>query len=417
MTAVDQERVDRARERLESATREGRVSDPAIRIVKLNPPEEGATPVALNRKMTVLSAMSSSGVRTLFTTIDGMQRDAGAEFVDSDIDELSIDPSDPEVQKLLVLIDSCDKALLLSGAETRGADLVLSELDEKIAALQSVQTQTAQVASPVTGGASGVPSGWPVDRTVSTEFADFIAKVLESPAIAQPIEDGLELLSSDPRRIALKAACALDVAAGSKGNSGLFGSNGSNQSHILRAEAEGELSEYDMAPGSPAYVLAARLESVGITASPLDVSDVATNLLAQIDQAKLDRAAYEDSTKALTGDAAHIVAEREQVASRRAAAWRRQSTQRHLRRIAQSQLDEHGQRARGLMPVLIEEPFADLPDELTTTTLSMLRTHSEIAQVILVTSRSDIGRWCDGQSDSVAAVRATGWFAEEHDGW
>ena len=172
-----------------------------------------------------------------------------------------------------------------------------------------------------------------------------------------------------------------------------------------------------MAPGSPAYVLAARLQSVGITASPLDVSEVTTDLLAQIEQAKIDLDEYENSTRQLTGAAADVVTEREQVAIRRASAARRQSTQQHLRRIARSQLDQNGARARGLMPVLIEDPFLDLPNELAGTTLAMLRRHSAIAQVILVTNRSDVRRWCNGLGSNVEAVVATGWFAEEHDGW
>ena len=342
-----------------------------------------------------------------------MQRDAGGEESDPEVDELSVDASDPEVQKLLTLIESCDQALLLSGAERRGADLVLAELDEKIESFRAAH------ADKPAHGSTG--ASWPIDRVVAPEFADFIAKVLESPAEIASIEQGLDALVSDPRRVALKAACALDQPSLQANGSGLFahGADRANagQTGILRAEAEGELCEYDMAPGSPAYVLAARLQSVGITASPLDVSEVTTDLLAQIEQAKIDRDEYENSTRQLTGAAADVVTEREQVAIRRASAARRQSTQQHLRRIARSQLDQNGARARGLMPVLIEDPFLDLPNELAGTTLAMLRRHSAIAQVILVTNRSDVRRWCNGLGSNVEAVVATGWFAEEHDGW
>lgn len=410
MNALDQERVDRARERLDSAARDGAVSDPAIRIVKLNPPVAGGEPVLLNRKLTTLSGLSGSGIRTLFVTIDGMQRDAGQPLDAFAATEIPDDPTEPKTAKLLSIISSCEQALLLSGAEMRGADMVLADLEAEIASAPS----------------DGViqPAATSYDGHVQTDerYAAFISDVLETPSEAASIEAGLAALESDPRRIALKAACSIDLSqisdSGGVGDGPrLFGSSNRPQSNLVRAEAEGELSGYDMTPGSPAYVLASRLDYVGIPTSPLDAVDVATEVLAQIEQAKEAAATYEASMQSLTGSAAELAAERDRVKQRRASAARRQATQHHLVRIARSQLTERGARPRGLMPVLIEEPFVDLPDELTNATLSMLFQHAEIAQVILVTNRSDVKTWCEMKDDRAEWVPASGWFAQEHDEW
>lgn len=407
MNALDHDRVGRARERLEAAARTGAVNDPAVRIVKLNPPIAGGVPVALNRKVTMLCGLSRSGARTLFSTIDGMQRDA--DRLRSEVEEVdpTLDPLEPRVAERLAIIESCDQALLLSGAEMRGADLVLADLDEKIAsALPRQETETDVELS----------------REVSPEFEAFVAQALDSPSDIISIEDGLAALSTDARRVALKAACSLELQPADRSGQTspgmrLFGSSSRAQTNLIRAEAEGELSEYDMTPGSPAYVLASRLDFAGIATSPLDAAAVATDLLAQIEQAKEDRATYEQSMRELTGSGQELAAERDAVMIRRTSAARRQSTQQHLRRIAHSQLSEHGTRPRGLMPVLIEEPFDALPHDLTTTTLRMLLDYSEIAQIILVSSRSDVRQWCQAMDDRVDDVTATGWFAEEHDGW
>ena len=402
MNALDQGRIDRARERLESAAGRDSASDPAIRIVKLNPPEAGAESLQLNRKLTMLSGLSGSGRRTLFGTIDGMQRDAGlsAEAHSAETFEIEVDPNNATAAVLLRIIDSCEQAMLLSGAEMRGADMVLADLDEKIRSLQN--SPDSEVDTPEA----------PVRRP---EFDAFITQVLDLPADADSIVGGLAALSRDPRRVALKAACSLELDEAAGGPK-LFGSSVRGQSNLVRAEAEGELSEYDMTPGSPAYVLASRLEVIGIPTSPLDAAEVATALLTQIEEAQQHQAAYAESVGALTCSAAELASERELIVTRRGTALRRQSTQQHLRRIARSQLDADS-RARGLMPVLIEEPFADLPDELTQPTLSMLLKHTELAQVILVASDVDVRAWCDAIDDRAQVVDATGWFAQERDGW
>lgn len=409
MNAIDQGRVNRARQRLESAAKEGVVTDPAIRIVKLNPPEEGGQPVRLNRHLTMLSGLSVSGARTVFATIDGMTRDVagtqtpGSESGDSS-NAAAETSADAHITTLLDIVDSCEQALLLSGAEMRGADMALADLDEQIRTAQS----NAANATATDHGATAENAG--VDN--------FIAQVLENPADAQSIEDGLAALHADPRRIALHAACSLDLDVDTDfGGPQLFGSSSRVQTNLVRAEAEGELSEYDMAPGSPAYVLASRLEHVGISTSPLDAADVATKLLADIETARANKAAFEESLNTLTGAEAELATRREAVVQQRRAAARRQSTQHHLHQIARGQINSDGSRRRGLMPVLIEEPFDDLPDELTHATLAMLLQHSEIAQVILATDRSDIRAWFGAADDRAECVDVTGWFAEERHGW
>lgn len=411
MNAIDQGRVDRARQRLESAAQGGAVNDPAIRIVKLNPPEEGGQSVRLNRRLTMLSGLSGSGARTVFATIDGMARDInGATGADADGtsppgNAAAETAADAHTTTLVDIVDSCEQAMLLSGAEMRGADMALADIEEQIRSAQS---------SPPPPSEHDQPS------SATAGFAAFIAQVLHNPADADSITHGLEALQSDPRRIALQAACSLDLE-GDSGFDGpkLFGSSNRVQTNLVRAEAEGELSEYDMAPGSPAYVLASRLDYAGIPTSPFEAADVATRLLAEIDTAKENQAAFEQSLGALTGTDAELAAKREAVINQRSTAARRAATLQNLHRIARSQIQNRNGdgRRRGLMPVLIEEPFNHLPDELTHATLAMLLEHSEVAQVILVTSRSDVRAWFTSADDRAECVDATGWFAQERDGW
>ena len=131
-----QARVEHARERLETAAGETG-SDSVLRIVKLNPPAEAGQSLQLNRRLTVFRGMSASGLRTLFATLDGMQRDAArATGVDNSV-ALEPDTSGLPTQ-LDEVLESCEQALLLSGAEMRGAEMVLGDIDEKIRFIQNV---------------------------------------------------------------------------------------------------------------------------------------------------------------------------------------------------------------------------------------------------------------------------------------
>ena len=187
---------------------------------------------------------------------------------------------------------------------------------------------------------------------------------------------------------------------------------------MLRAEAEGDLSEYDMSPGSPAYVLAARLEALGLVVSPLDAADAATRLLDEVDKASAAKVEYEKAVHAMTGPAAVLVEQRQRAIDQRSMTERKVATQNQLLRLAKAQLTAGGgHKPRGLMPVLLEEPFADLPEELTDATLAMLLRHSEAAQVLIVSRRSDVATWCNQVDGDAGCVDVTGWFAEEHSEW
>ncbi len=395
-----QGRVDRARERLESAQNVA-ATDSAIRIVKLNPPLAGAAPVHLKRRITVIQRLSDSGKRTLFSTIAGMRRDV-EDLTEQDYssdDELSSEIA----SQLADVVDSCEQAILLAGAEMRGADMALSDLDEQIRTSPEAP-EIAFVAPP-------------------PEFADFVSQVEDSPAEADSIRSGLKALDEDPRRVALAAACSLDLA-----NPGadlephgtrLFGSSNRLNTNVFQAEAEGALSEYDMSPGSPAYVLSSRLNYVGISTTPLEAADTAQRLLAEIDRVFEQRVEFETTLQSATGQAGELVAQRNQILARRSATERKVATQRQLLSLAQAQLrNGGGHKPRGLMPVLLEEPFTDLPTELTNETLSMLLRHSEAAQVLLVTERRDVASWCNAVGGPDAGtVEVTGWFAHEHSEW
>ena len=244
-------------------------------------------------------------------------------------------------------------------------------------------------------------------------------------ADANNIEYGLEAVHLDPRRAALVAACSPDVEDiddvmtiddAASGTMLFGGTGGLGNSDLRQAEAEGELSEYDMAPGSPAYVLASRLDHVGIETSPLDAVDVATRLLHQVDLAKAQRLEFEAGVRAAGGDASNTVAERDRTRSARGETQRRLTTLKHLNAIAYNQLADVPARFSP-MPFMLVDPFFDIPSDLAEVTLSMLLRRTASSQVIVACDSPEVHDWCSVAGEEVTSVRVDDWFAREHDGW
>lgn len=399
MSAIEQGRVDRARERLESAARD-RGADSALRIVKINAPVTNAMPLQLDRKFSVVGGLSQSGLRTLYSTIDGMRRDASAdagakEFFDGiDLEDLRLDNP-----ALVEIVDRCDEAIMLAGAEIRGATLALKDLDEQLIALPDAAELKATVeADPV--------------------FAEFVGRCIEVPEDAHSIRAGLEAVRADSQRVALEAACEFDIDAalgtgGGSTSSMLFGRTAGTSANVHQVEAEGELSEYDMAPGSPAYVLAARLDHVGIPTSPLDAVSTADRLLRQVDQAVAKSNEFEGTAQIESGSTTDLVARRDQIRESRLVAEQRVESLQTLRTIALDELSESGFRFSH-MPIMFTDPFADIPISLLETTLTMLGRRSESSQVIVATDIAEARQWCANETHPASFIRAEGWFATEH---
>lgn len=401
MNVVDKGRVERARERLESATRKRSVD--GLRIVKVNAPVSDAESIPLNRKLTVLRGLSASGLRTLYGTIDGMRRDAGADK------ELGISPAERDASittsidpALEAIVDRCEQAIMLTESEIRGASLALEDLDAKIHDTPEAPNLIAS-------------------DDFNNEFVPFINRCLDVSADSFSIEAGLDSLRSDPERAALEAVCSNDIedldaeddpAAGAM----LFGGGKPGSTGLYLAEAEGALSEYDMAPGSPAYVLASRLDHVGITASPLDAAEVAARLLSQIEVATAQRLEFEDAVRASGGEAAETVAERDRARRSRSETQRRLHTLKHLHAIARNQLADDPARFSPI-PLMLVDPFSDIPSDLADVTLEMLLRRTESSQVIVACDSHNVRKWCETAGDDTTFVEIEGWFARENDGW
>lgn len=401
MEKVDKGRVERARERLASATRKRTVD--GLRIVKVNAPVADAEAIPLNRKLTVLSGLSGSGLRTLYGTINGMRRDAGADK------ELGISPAEPDETittsidpGLEAIVERSEQAIMLTESEVRGASLALEDLDAKI---HDTPEAPDLIAS----------------DEFNNEFVPFINRCLDVATDSFSIEAGLDSLRSDPNRATLKAACSTDIedvvalddpASGAM----LFGGGKNGSSGIFQAEAEGALSEYDMAPGSPAYVLASRLDHVGISASPLDAAEVAELLLSQIEVATAQRLEFEDAVRAAGGSRADTLAERDRARGVRAETQRRLQTLKHIHAIARNQLADDPARFSPI-PLMLVDPFADIPSDLADVTLSMLLRRTESSQVIVACDSNEARKWCETAGDDTSWFKVEGWFASEQDGW
>lgn len=401
MSVVDNGRVERARERLESATRQRTVD--GLRIVKINAPVPGGEPIPLNRKLTILRGLSSSGLRTIYGTIDGMRRDAGADK------ELGISPAGPDSHVttsidpgLEAVVERCEQAIMLTEAEIRGAFLALEDLDASI------------------HDSPAAPNLIRSDE-FNDEFVPFIKRCVDVPSDSFSIEAGLDLLRSDPVRTALVDACSNGTGQGAGSSdpaSGamLFGGGNAGSTGVDHAEAEGALSEYDMAPGSPAYVLASRLEHVGISTSPLDAATVASSLLSQIEIAAQQRIEFEAAVRDAGGEPAETIAERDRVRLSRSETQRRLHTLKHLHSIARNQLADEPARFSPI-PLMLIDPFLDIPSDLAEVTLSMLLRRTASSQVIVASDNYEARKWCETANEDSTLVHVEGWFAQEHDRW
>lgn len=440
MNQVDLDRVGQARRRLRSASSSPHHDDLAIRVVELTSPNPAGEDLELNRNFTVISGLSEPARRALADTIDGLRlddpgrglvgiiEDHGARFPlhavgrGPEVPGTSLIPARPfsftsaprtaEAAQLAEIIETIDRAVLLSGAELRGADAAAEAIRQEI-----IESR----------GSSIELVGPEVDEARRTLAA--LDEVAPPAEVIEHIEKVLRAVEANPERVALRARRS--QAEGARGQV-LPGDsrNFAMLADLAIAEADGELAEFDMRSQSEASLLAASLALLNIEVSPAAAPETAAKVLeecAELDsirQRALQTIADEASAPAAQPQA--LTEQLQRIADQQAHIQRRLRSQQQMLAIAREQWSIYGIGEIDLrthldfsagssrpLPILVEEPLADLPMRLSGAILSMLLRHSATTQVICISDLPDLRNWCQAVGVRAGWVAATGWFAEE----
>ncbi len=439
MSTVDLDRIYKARERLRSATDSPERDDPAIRLVELHSPQPGDSSLALHRNFCVISDLSDRGRQALSATIDGLRLNDPTNGLAGTIEtrgtrtsltQLRIEQQPPgtalvpsraffagssartaQAAQLAEVIEMIDRAVLLSGAELRGADAAAEEIRLSV-----------------------VPP--PTEIMIPDPQLDDARRTLEALEQAAPPGELIEQLMSaalaldgDRARIALQAKRSQAEAAKAQ----LLPTAGRDVvmlADLVVAEADGEIAEYDMNPGSTAAQLAACLASLDIETSPAAAPALAVRVLEEATELEAIRARALETIDAEamerrpSGQGCGLHAELQHIDDQRNHIQRSLRSQQQLLAVAREQwnrvgigdvdlhshLDHTGDIDRPL-PILVEDPLADLPARLSGAILSTLLRHSAQTQVICVSDQVDLGAWCKSVGDRAGWVAASGWFA------
>lgn len=440
MTPSNQTRVREARQRLHAVEHLEGSSDSALRLVELQSPRSAERSLPLHPAFAVISGLAQAPRQALAATVDGVRtgndnvglagiietygrRLPRSQVMDSaptvpgsalvPVSQLqSSSVRTAEAQMLLEVVDTIDRATLLSGSELRGAQAAASDLEVERAAL------------------TGRDSGSAVGSTLAIRSED--EEMLEAlDMVAPPLTAIADLKSlvthvrDDADRLKLEATVSQARAVRSQ----LLPGDG-NEAVVLAdlaiAEADGELAEYDMAPDSPTELLTARLASLGFQAAPFEAPGVADRLIeesVELEEIR-DRLLRSIESAALPAGVLELETQRQALTEQRLLIQRRLRSQQQLLAVARSEarrlgldLDSTGQvldlrdEPARPAPILVEEPLIDLPARLTGSILSVLLRHSRHSQVICVSDQLDLHEWCGLVGDRADWVAATGWFA------
>lgn len=435
MTQLDVDRVDQARQRLQSAARSPHHDDPAIRLVELTSPRVEDAALELHRSFCIISGLGEPARKALADTIDalrlgdaqtglsGIVEDRGRRTPlhgarrEPEVPGTSLVPARPvasaashrtaEATQLAEVINTIDRAVLLSGAELRGADDAAQRVLEQNPAAQS-STELA------------IPEIEDAARTIAA-----LDEVSPPTEIVEHIARVLRVVEANPERIALTARRS--QAEGARGQV-LPGDSRDTAmlADLAIAEADGAIAEFDMRPQSDATLLAASLDLLSIETTPASAPAMAKKVLdecAELDSIRRKAQAVLDAAE--TPLPAAVQAQLDTINRHRSHIQRRLRSQQQLLAVAREQwaiigvgeldlrthLDLTSDTTRPL-PILVEEPLADLPMRLSGAIMSTLLRHSNSTQVICVSDQSDLHAWCDKVGERAGWVQATGWFAE-----
>lgn len=439
---MDLDRVQEARRRLQSAEATFGNDDASIRIIELLSPRAGEPSLPLDRSFCVISELSDAARQALAATIDAVRTNNPSMGLAGVVESYgrrgpmhqqhTVPPSAPgtslvptlsifgrsahgeEISQLLQVIDTIDRAVLLSGAELRGADAAADALDDLLdASADVVSSSTAP------GAAIELYSDGPVGEDLQMLAAlDSVAPPVEAVAL---INQAAEVLRNDTQRTRLEAACSQAAAARSQ----VLPSDGRQvavMAELAVAEADGSLAEYDMEPGSSAETLTELLASIGIETTAFTALEVADQVQRESTELEAIRARIEASIEQITPspETLQITVERRRVEGQRLRIQRRLRSQQQLLAVAREESTRLGYEQSVLdlrdaaerpTPILIEDPLDDLPARLSGAILSTLLRHSSQTQVICVSNQQDLRQWCNSVGDRAGWVEANGWFA------
>ena len=444
MTSMDLGRVNEARRRLESAEMKTPHSDASIRIVELHSPRVGDHPLCLNDQFCIIAKMSEPARQALAATIDGVRtnnENMGLGGVVESLGRRSRMHQHPikqkaepgtalvptlsifgrsahmeEVEQLIEVIETIDRAVLLSGAELRGADAAADSLDAEI----------SQVTDLGAGRTEEPGAALELYTSVNPRADEKqILAALDSVAIpenrVEQIQQAVQGLRGDAQRTRLQATCSQAVAARSQVQPS-DGREVAMLAELAVAEAEGSLAEYDMQPGSTAETLTSHLADIGIEASAYTAAEIADRIVKENTELNMIRSRVASSIDriALSPELERLTAERKRVEAHRLSIQRRLRSQQQLLAVARDEstrlgLDQYALDLRDAAerptPILIEDPLEDLPARLSGAILSTLLRHSAQTQVICVSNQLDLREWSTSVGDRAGWVQATGWFA------
>ncbi len=438
---MDLDRVQEARRRLETADATTRNSDASIRIVELHSPRVGEAPLELDRGFCVLASMSGPARQALAATIDAVRTNNEhiglAGVVESygrrsRMHQQRVEPKTApgtslvptlsifgrsahteEIEQLHEVIETIDRAVLLSSAELRGADAAAAALDAELA---------------IGGSTAGVRASTDIELYSPTNPLTDDQQVLAAlDSVALPVEQvdlirkAVAALRADTQRTRLQAACSQAAAARSQVQP-TDGQQVNMMAELAVAEADGTLAEYDMEPGSSAETLTRQLAEIGIDATAFTAPEIADRIIGESEELESIRARLITSIESVANspEVERLTTERRDVERQRLRITRRLRSQQQLLAVARDEstrlgFDQHTLDLRDAAerptPILIEDPLDDLPARLSGAILSTLLRHSAQTQVICVSDQLDLRQWCNSVGDRAGWVQASGWFA------
>lgn len=445
MTRSDLTRVREARKRLHAADDHSGSSDPAIRIVELQSPRLGERSLPLDRAFCVIFGLASGPRQALAATVDairtnnehmglsGIVETYGRRFpihqaagLAPQVPGSALVPTgslfnraaarSAEADLVVEVIESIHRAILLSGAELRGADAAAGDLE----------TQRAILTNSDSGSAVGTTLAV---RSEDEEMLEALDLVAPPVAAIEQLRGTVERVRDDGQRTRLEAAISQAKAAREQVLPG-DANDVTVLAELAVAEADGALAEYDMTPGSPTETLTAQLADLGFHAAPFEAAQVADRLICESEELETIRLRLVRSIESasLPPEIVELETQRQQIEKRRLRIRRRLRSQQQLLAVMRQETRRLGVEAGGSAavldlrtdserphPILIEEPLAGLPARMAGSILSILLRYSNETQVICVSDQLDLHEWCESVGDRAGWIGASGWFAGRSD--
>jgi hypothetical protein len=440
------DRVQEARRRLD-AVRGAERGDPSLRVLELESPRPDEASLRLHNAFCVISGLSESARHALAATVDAIRtgnaniglagtvesfgrrvpihttragaRTPGTSLVPAAAIFGRTSARTAEAALLAEVIETIDRAVLLSGAELRGADAAATAVTDRLRGLSPEHADKPGTSIDIYAG----------DKAEDEAALAALDEIAPDPIAMQRIEEGLDLLRSDNERTRLQAACS--QAAASKAQLLLSDARDvAMLADLAVAETQGCLAEYDMTPGSPAKSLTAQLAQISVDAASFNASSIAERVISESAELESIRARLVRSIAAANPSPAVAVLrdERRRIDEQRLHIQRRLRSQQQLLAVAREQWGRIGLGEIDLrstidlrddadrpLPILVEDPLNDLPARLSGAILSTLLRHSSQTQVLCVSDQIELKQWCASVGDRADWVPATGWFAGRHE--